>query len=293
MNMFSISRQMVIKKHLRLKHNDSHKGKWWLKNKSLIPLTGILFELFNDAHDVTNMPGIETLKLTHKKGIFRIQHPEDTGTSFIAKVFWLKHFSHRLSYHLYGMDEAANLITAANKGIKTPEVFGYGNLHDPFGFVKASIIIMEDLRNFSTIKNLLQKCTENERNKIFNTTLPLFLSLYKSNCNHIDINGGSVMLSRDESNTSIFLLDFQHALFHHKPSIAILMFEAGYFARTCREWIADQTAKEWTDKILDSVGVTDSNERQDAQKKFEYHLYGKGRSATQTTLSRKQRKKIR
>lgn len=291
--MFSHNRQMVLKKHLRLKHTGSHKVKWWLKNKSLITLTGILFERISDTTDGTNMPGIETLKRTHKKGIFRVQHPEDADTSFIVKVFWLKHFSHRLSYHLYAMDEAANLITAANKGIKTPDVFGYGNIHDCFGFVKASIIIMEDLRNFSTIKELLQKCPENEHNGLFNKTIPLFLSLYRSNCHHIDINWGSVMLSEDESNANIFLLDFQHALFHSKPNISILMFETGYFARACRDRISDQTAKEWVGKILDSVGVTDYNEQQDAKKKFEYHLYGKGRSATQTTLSRKQRKKIR
>ena len=290
---FSHSLQTILNKHLRFKYTDSHKIKWSLKNKGLIPLTGILFELISDAPDGTDNPCIETLKQTHKKGIFRIQYLEDANISFVVKVFWLKHFSHRLSHHLYGMDEAANLITAANKGVTTPEVFGYANLHDRLGFVKASIIIMEDLHNFSTIKELLQKCPENERNDLFNKTIPLFLSLYRSNCNHIDINWGSVMLSEDESNNNIFLLDFQHALIHRKPILGILMFETGYFARACRDWISDQTAKEWVNKILDGVGITDSNERQDAKKKFKYHLYGKGRSATQTTLSRKQRKKIR
>jgi len=290
--MFSLNRCRILKTALRFKCSGLRRARWWFRDQSFVALGKSVVDIVRDIISKALSPDVEMLKLTERKAIFRVRNPKYPGKTFVAKVFFLNHFSHRLNYSLYGLDEAANLIQARCRGINTPEVYGYGHVYDSLGLVRASIIILEDLDHMQMIGNLLSTMPEIERSEIFMNTVPLFVSLYRANCNHIDLGSSAVMLGNNSNNPPIFLLDFQHAKFYNKPSLNILMFEAGYFARACRQWISSEIAMEWADMILSNVGIKDQTQRQKAKETFEYHRQGKGRTPTQTTLSRKQRQKI-
>jgi tRNA A-37 threonylcarbamoyl transferase component Bud32 len=291
--MFSFSKYRILNKHLAFKCHAATGTNWWLKDDSLVSLVDGLFDRLGDIDVETRVPAIELLKKARRKEIFRLWHPDDQSKSFIIKIFYLRHLSHKLSFHIYALDEAANLIEVANRGVKTPDVFAYGQAYGRFGLVSAGIVVMEDLRGYSTIGDLLKTNSGEKRKEIFVRTIPLFQSLYWSNCNHIDVNNDSIMLSADKSNTNVFLLDFQHAKFYKKPNLEILMFEAGYFARTCSKWIHLQDALEWVNEILDRIGIKNTDEIKKAKERFEYYYYLKDLRSHNPIMSRKQRKKIR
>jgi hypothetical protein len=290
--MFSLSRRKILKNALRLAHCDSHGIKWWLKDESIIPVAKSTIAVVDDIANNNISSDIEIFKLHKRKTVFRLKNPNGTDRLFVAKVFFLNHFSHRLSCHLYGLDEAANLVRARTKGINTPEVYGYGDIRDTLGFVKTSIIILEDLHNLFPIGELMNTMTEAECTKIFMSTIPLFINLYQANCNHIDISSSAIMFSNHNANPTLSLLDFQHAKFYDKPSTEVLMFESGYFARSCRNWVLPETIYQWLDKIFSHIGVNDPVERAKMRDRFDYYFLSKGLTATQSTLSRKQRKSI-
>jgi hypothetical protein len=290
--MFSLSRRKTLKKALRLTHSDSHGVKWWLKDESIIPVAKSIIAVVDDVSNDNISSDIDIFKLHKRKTVFRLKDPNDTGRLFVAKVFFLNHFSHRFTYHLYGLDEAANLVQARTRGINTPEVYGYGDIRDTLGFVKTSIIILEDLRNLFPIGELMNTMTEAECTEIFMSTIPLFFSLYKANCNHIDISSSAIMFSNHNATSTLSLLDFQHAKFYDRPSTEVLMFESGYFARSCHNWVSSETIYQWLDKIFSHIGVNDPVEKGKMRERFDYYFLSKGLTATQSALSRKQRKSI-
>ncbi len=269
---------------MKFRYEDSRKVKWWLRDESLAPLAhSIAGTIRNITHHALRSR-VEIFKLTDRKAVFRVEHPNGSGPSFVAKAFLLSRFEHGFKYQRYGLNEVVNLLTAMDRSINTPKVYGYGHIYGLLRLVEASVIIMEDLPSLSPIKNLLLKGTDNERHQIFMRTIPLFVSLYNAGCNHIDVNSGAVMLCEYNLNPNVFLLDFQHAKFHSKPSSEILMFEAGHFAKSCRDWISTETVNEWLYKLLTAVNINHTNEIQEMKGRFYYYC--------KAELSRKHRKTL-
>jgi tRNA A-37 threonylcarbamoyl transferase component Bud32 len=282
--MLSLSKQRIIKSVLKFRYEDSRKVKWWLRDESLAPLAQSIAGTIRNITHHELQSSVEIFKLTDRKAVFRVEYPSCSGPSFVAKAFLLNRFEHRFKYHRYGLSEVVNLLTAMDRGINTPKVYGYGHIYGLLRLVEASVVIMEDLHSLSPIKNLLLKGTDNERHQIFMRTIPLFVSLYNAGCNHIDVNSGAIMLCEHNLNPNVFLLDFQHAKFHSKPSSEILMFEAGHFAKSCRNWISTETVNEWLDKLLTAVNINHTNEIQEMKGRFYYYC--------KAELSRKHRKKL-
>ena len=94
------------------------------------------------------------------------------------------------------------------------------------------------------------------------------------------------MLDPAPSGTGVFLLDFQHAQFYKTPNPEILMFEAGYFARSLQDWVTEDTLREWCEMILTAIKIVDLLERERLLSRFYFYK-------NKTEFSRKERKKIR
>jgi len=282
--MLFLSNRRIVKSVLKFTYEDSRRVKWWLKDESLVPAARSITETIRNITHHSLLPKAEIFKLTDRKAVFRVEPSEGAGRPLVAKAFLLPRLEHRLKYHKYGLDEVANLLKAADKGINTPRVYGYGHIYSLFRLVEANVVISEDLLGLSPVKYLLLKGTDNERHQIFMRTIPLFVSLYNAGCNHIDVNSGAVMLSERNLNHEVFLLDFQHAKFYDKPSSEILMFEAGHFAKACRNWISTETVNEWLDELLRIVDINDTDEIQKMKRRFDYY--------SKAELSRKHRKTI-
>ena len=279
-----MNKQRFIKNVLNFEFSDSLKAKWWLKDESLVPAAQSITETIRNITNHSLRPNTEFIKLTDRKAVFRVIPTEGSERSVVAKAFLLPRLEHRFKYHKYGLDEVVNLLKAADKGINAPMVYGYGHIYSMFWLVEANVVISEDLLGLSPIKNLLLKGTDNERHQIFMRTIPLFVSLYNAGCNHIDVNSGAVMLSERNLNHEVFLLDFQHAKFYDRQSSEILMFEAGHFAKMCRNWISTETINEWLDELLRAVDINITDEIQKMKRCFYYYF--------KAELSRKLRKKI-
>jgi hypothetical protein len=279
-----LNKRRIIKNALNFEFRDSSKSKWWLKDESLVPTAQSITETIRNITNHSLRPNTEFFKLTDRKAVFRVKPPEDSGRSLVAKAFLLPRLEHRFKYHKYGLDEVANLLKAADRSINAPRVYGYGHIYGLFRLVEANVVISEELLGLSPIKNLLLKGTDNERHQIFMRTIPLFVSLYTAGCYHIDVNSGAVMLSERNPNHEVYLLDFQHAKFYDKPSSEILIFEAGHFAKVCRNWISTETVNEWLDELLRAIDVNSTDEIQKMRRRFYYYF--------KAELSRKHRKKI-
>lgn len=288
--MFSLSRRKILDEALAYRHCKWPRLKWWLRDEGMFDAASYAGSVAEVAIKGDKLGDVKIFKQTHRKAIFRFSNNDSDGRTYVAKVFLLNHLSHRLSYHLYGMDEAAKLIEAGRRGIKVPQVLGYGHIYDRIGLVRASIVILENMSELRPIGEVLSKSSATRQCEIFMSTIPLFVQLYRVGCNHIDINSGAIMLKEKDALPEFFLLDFQHARFYDKPDNEILMFEAGYFARSCRTYISTEIAYRWLEKLLTAVGIKDVSERYKKRERFEYYYYGKGLSPTQSTLSRKQRR---
>jgi hypothetical protein len=282
--MLFLNKQRLIKSVLKIRYEDSRNSKWWLRDKSLAPLAQSIEGTIRNINHHELQSSIQIFKLTVRKAVFRVEHPNGSGPSFVAKAFLLSRVKDRFKYHRYGLNEVVNLLTAMDRGINTPKVYGYGHIYGLLRLVEASVIIMEDLPNLSPIKKLLLKGTYDEHHQIFMRTIPLFVSLYNAGCNHIDVNSGAIMLCEHSLNPNVFLLDFQHAKFHSKSSGEILMFEAGHFAKSCRHWISTETIDEWLNKLLTAVNINHTNEIQEMKGRFYYYC--------KAELSRKHRKTL-
>jgi len=282
--MLSFSKKRIIKSALKFRYEDSGKVKWWLRDKSLAFLAQSIAGTIRNITHHELQSNVEIFKLSDRKAVFRVEYLNGPVPSYVTKAFLLSRFEHRFKYHRYGLNEVANLLTAMDRGINTPKVYGYGHIYGLLRLVEASIIIMEDLHDLLPIKTLLLKGTDNERHQIFMRTVPLFVSLYNAGCNHIDVNSGAIMLCEHNLNPNVFLLDLQHAKFHSKPSSEILMFEAGHFAKSCRNMVSTKTVNEWLDKLLMTVNIKRANDIQEMKGRFHYYC--------KADLSRKHRKTL-
>ena len=290
--MFGLEKRRIIRDTLRFRYRGLPGATWWLRDESLTPLCDSVVDVARDIIGKVVVPSVEMLKSSKRKAVFRMQNPGNCRETFVAKLFCLDHLSHRLNYRQYGLDEAANLIEARKAKINVPQVHGYCNVYDRFALVRASVLILEDLHDWSPISELAGPMSENARFELLMNTSALFVSLYRANCNHIDVNSRAVLVGNSGSDRDICLLDFQHARFRNKPSVDVLMFECGFFARSCREWISAEATRKWLAVILSRVGITDPAELEKAKETFEYHRWGKGLAPTRKALSRKQRKRI-
>jgi tRNA A-37 threonylcarbamoyl transferase component Bud32 len=285
-----LNKRRIIQNVLSFEFRDSLKAKWWLANETFVPIAESTTDAVRSIRNDIIPSHVKILKRsifaqTERKNVFSINHSESPETSFVSKVFFLVHLSHKLNYRLYGLCEAANSIEAARRGICTSRVYGYGHMYNTFGLVEASVIIFEHLRNAATVSELMSSGKGDEREKLFMQTIPLFVNLYRAGCHHIDVNSSAVMLSDHEVNPKVFLIDFHHAKFYSRPSTEILMFEMGYFARSCSNFITTQIIDGWMDSILAAINIKSSSEIQKMRHRFNYYF--------DVDLSRKERKKIR
>jgi hypothetical protein len=285
-----LNKRRIIKDALSFEYRDSSEAKWWLENETFVQMAESTTDAVRSIKKGIIPSHVKILKRsivaqTERKNVFSINHPENPETSFVSKVFFLVHLSHKLNYRLYGLCEAANSIEAGRRGICTSRVYGYGHMYNTFGLVEASVIIFEHLRNAATVSELMSSRKGDEREKVFMQTIPLFVNIYRTGCHHIDVNGSAVMLSEDEVNPRVFLIDFHHAKFYRRPSTEILMFEAGYFARSCSNFVSTKIVDEWLDKILAVIGIKSASEIRKMKQRFNYYL--------ESDLSRKWRKILR
>lgn len=292
MDWFSFASRKVLKTALKLEYRDRVRTTWWLKDEGLIPVVQLILPVINRFDDSSLPQNFQLLKgKINDRIVFRVNSSSSNKKSFVVKICPFLRFKHRVEYtmvkhHIFGLSEAANLVTAANRGLNVPNVYGYGYVYDFLRMIKMSIVILEDLNHYSRVGELLksnrgdeQKCAE-----ILSRTIPVFVDLYKAGCNNIEINMHAIMLSDNSSYPDAFVLDFEGAKFHNKPNPEILMFEAASLVKQSHRLLTEGVINNWLVKLLDAIKVDDGSIRRKMMERFNHYRI--------TKLHRKDRRKI-
>ncbi|OQY03871.1 MAG: hypothetical protein B6I25_07635 [Planctomycetales bacterium 4572_13] len=172
----------------------------------------------------------------------------------------------------FGFGEVNALLFASDRGLKVPKVYGYGGINGAFNLRKAEFLIMQDLDNHTDIGQLLEsnRRDQEECKSVLRRAVPLFMKLYESNCNHSDLNLGSILLSND-SCCDDYLLDFEFSKFHKAPSLELLMFHAGYFIDHCSDYLTEETTDWWFREVVEAIKTCDLPAEKHLKDRFNFH----------------------
>lgn len=289
--MFS-KQEVILKNALAITYKDSVRVSWRLKDEDLVPIVKSAKAVIEQKAVLNEDHVFELIKEEDNRQVFKITS-RGNAKSYIFKVFPLQCLRHRLKYlwmtrrsSRFAYGEAISLLIAAEKGINVPDVYGYGYVLDKSMLIEKSVLILECLSHHTTIGDLLELHRNDQARclQILNRSIPLFVKLYETACNHISANTGAIMFSDESNPKDDFLLDFEYAKFYKKPSLELLMYEAATLAKYCKCWVSEDTMNEWAKELLIAVRVRDNLDINSLMARFLYHF--------NTQLSRKERSRI-
>lgn len=272
-----MNKSKIIKDVLGFKHKASDKVVFWLKNPDIIPQVDS-FASALEKYGQSRLPSnIECIKPVHRRLVFVVKPSTVNEKGFVAKVFTLHKLRIRLKYcwmkyNRYRFAETANLIIASKRGMKVPQVYGYGRINGFSGLIQKDIVLLEYLNHHISVKELLKKNMGNKEEciDILDRAIPVFVSFYKARCNSWDINPGSIMFDLKDPNTEPLTLDFEYVIFHKKKSLEVLAHLAANFAKGFSDWMNREIIDSWVIKLLDKVEAADVNIRKNFINRFNY-----------------------
>ncbi len=226
---------------------------WWLLEDRLESCIADVVPLIQDASLIAEQ---NILKQGTRRLIFR---HSTNDTCFLIKAFPLDTLRSRLQYRKYAYNETVNLITAQERGIPVPKLYGYGYLkRGPLVVWNAVCQEFVDMPNMEMLLNT--QSNVKQRYGLVKRSLPLFKCLYETGCNHIDFKPGSILLGQGGIG---IIIDFQYVSYLTKPSPVVLAAQAGYFAwDVCikNKWIEKVIMREWFDELLNCLCLEPSRE---------------------------------
>lgn len=276
-----MNKSRLIKDVLRFKHRHSKTASFRLQDEDLVPVAESVLSAIDMYDQRVAQHNVRTLKhCAGKRLVFCINTPSTAGATFVVKVFPLRRVKHRLRYHWtkysrYAFNEAANLIIAAERGVKVPQVYGYGCIYDSYRLTKASLVILECLAEYTPANELLELNREDEKEcvRILDSTIPVFISLHKAHCNIVYILSDAILLNGN--NSDAFVVDFEYARFYNKSNLETFAYEAAYFARSCPDWLERRIIDDWFAQLLNAAGIRDESTRRKLMERFNYYFHAK------------------
>ncbi len=280
----------MVTEALGHRHEDRFGTVWHMANRDMVTAAELVSQVAAAPPGSILPAGVDILRQQQRRQVLRVTPREADRTAFVAKIFRLSSFYRRVhhqfaGYNRFALGEAVNLITARRRGLDVPRVYGYGYARDRLGIIKADLVIMENLTSCVPVGELFERHAGNRDacEDILNRVSRIFTALYGAGCNHIDVNPGAILLDRNDW-TKAFLLDLEHATFHHMPSLEILAFEAAYFSESCRRWVSENMIDRWFARLAEMIGVTDAAGVRMLTDRFRHYL--------NRAMSRSERKKI-
>jgi len=278
-----LAKKAVIKSNLGFTYRDRDKNKWFLAGEHLIAAAESVAAAYCSARSEGAGLGSGVLKRTERRLIFKFtSQMSGQEQHFVAKTFLLNIMRHRIKSYRYGLNEASNLLTAFQCGISVPQLYGYGIRYGGWGLPVANFLLLEYLSDYKSVGTALEESAgdEKECRAILMRTVPVFVSLYRAGCNHIDLHRGAIMLHGNNREPPR-LLDLHYARFHNAPNLEVLAFEMGYFSKCCSQWLAKDAFEEWMIEIFRQIQLDDDDARRTMKERI--------RTYTKIIKSRKQR----
>ncbi len=267
-----LAKRAIVKSAFGCLYRDAEGGKWHLQSDALIPAVAA----FHTAHRAIRQRPEDlpeaVYKWTERRLVFKFPANSDGSGALVAKGFLLKHPRQRLKSYRYGLEETANLLMAAQRGVSVPAIYGYGVLYGKSRLPNANFLLLECLSDYELVGDLLEKAKGNpaECRAILMRTIPTFVSLYRAGCNHIDIHTKTILMHKD-ADLPPKILDFHYVRFHDRPSLEVLAFGAGFFVRHMVDYVDEEVIAFWCSSLLGEIGVVDSRERDGVFEKIDMY----------------------
>lgn len=271
----------VVRKSLNLSYSCCRNAEWLLRSDEFYQAADAAISYA--LHPNESLNGF-LIKESSNRSVFRLKVDSERSdiSSVIVKSFPMKHLYQRLyRYRRYGPREAAHLLKAKSRGIPVPGIYGYGQISS-LGLVDSTIVMMEDLNRHQSISDIFSAADLQDSGKIeiLKRMGSLLVRLYEGSCNHIDINGQSILLGATQVDDR--LIDFHYVAFHQQPSLTVLMFNMAYFGNSIGDAVSEALLESWVRETLTQLSITDSDPWIEAYREFK-----------SKRLSRKQRLAIR
>ncbi len=201
---------------------------------------------------------IELIRKATNRLIFRLK-PDwngSAGQTMVAKSFPMTKLKQRLyQYVRYGPAEVCNLLEAARRSLPVPKVYGFA-LQRKWSMVRQAVVIMEDISPFRPVGDLLKEAPDSPglRQRILEVVGDLLLKLYKTGCNHIDVNENAVFIDEALAGPAK-IIDFQYARYLDSPTPIQLIFQTAYFSWSCIELISEKELDTWSEQLFEKAGL--------------------------------------
>ena len=271
-------------------HRDRFGATWHLADSRWAAVAESVSRVARAAGQAMPLGDVQVLCERGRRRVLRMATHESEHATVVAKLFTLSSFHRRvlyraMGYNRYALGEATNLMTAAQRGLPVPRVYGYGHAQGRWCLIQTDFLLIEDLASCASVGQLLDRhaadrglCAE-----IIDRTIPIFVGLFRAGCNHIDVNPDAILFECHDV-TKAFVLDLEHAVFRPTPRMEILSFEAAYFARGCQRWVDRDMIDRWFARLVEAIGVTDPGGVQMLTDRFGHYL--------SRTMSRSERRRI-
>lgn len=253
-----INKEHAIFSHLPISQK-SKRARWRLASEDFAPLVQQAESLLaNNLVDLEKNPSVEILKKGRNRLCFRLRNASDSTQTVIVKAFPLKGLKNALyRYKRYALTEAGNLLHATDQGIAVPQVHAYG-VFKPNMLVHCCAVMMEDLKGWSTLSELLQASPGDEdRIKLIAKTAPLFKTLYHAGCGNIDLSPYHIMFA--PSSPSIRMIDLHYLRWTSIPSEKAWAITMGVFAERCTNYVSSDQVEKWFIQLMDCIGTKDKH----------------------------------
>ena len=193
---------------------------------------------------------VDVLKQSERRSVLRVKSFSLEHPSIIVKGFPLQKIESKWKYQKYGLAEFENYQRARQCQIPTPDCFGYFEVRR-FGLVSANGVIIEDLRDYQSLAQLVKQRPE-KRLDILSQAVPMLTLLFKKGVNHIDATPQNLLLHPDGLN--LRLIDWRSCAFVPPEQPAHLLLTAAHFLRYAELPAESADGRAWlTDLIAESA----------------------------------------
>jgi len=206
-----------------------------------------------------NLPDKAYYKNESRRRIFCFAPSEDKRV-VVVKGFPLAKWHYRYRHKKYAFNEATNLLSARERGLPVPEVYGYG-MGWRRTFLRWVAVILEYTPFPSMQEYFFKGLSEEKTWDLLLRSIPSFQKLFLAGCNHIDFGPHAIMMSPEGPEKDL-LIDFQYARFLPKPSPATLASQLGYFGwsvSTNHNWVGKEMRELWYAEVLAALDIPFTN----------------------------------
>lgn len=185
--------------------------------------------------------GVEILKRSLRRSVFRIRNVAPELPSIVVKGFPLDKIESRVKYRKYGLTEFSNYQEVASRGVPAPACHVYFEVRS-FGLVKANGVLIEDLFGWRSLAELARE-NPVKFPEILTRAIPLITRLYELGVNHVDLSMNNLLESA--AGTEIRLIDWQYCSFVTPRQPSQLVLQAAHFLKEAGLAANDPISRDW------------------------------------------------